>query len=295
MTMKTVITILIISISNILVYGQGNGLYKFIGDDGKYGFIDKTGKIIIEPKFLKVNDFSEGLAFVSEKVINKGYKWFCIDTLGNKIFDIGDNYPETDFSFGFARMSNFSEHWFINKEGKNEFGKTWKDGYLEFRNGIAYVSDIKFSNFFPIDTNGNRIGTHTFSRVEIYNKIKKEEKEEKEEKEDISSEPELTSFQSDSLYGFKNRFGDVIIQPQFYRVGKFENGICPVRTKNLQYEFIGGYYNAIIDTKGKILNEVEMYCYMGFKGELIEYYLGPHFSGGPHYLDKNGQKVKPKQ
>ena len=284
--MKILLTILTIFISTFLANGQGNGLYQFIGENGKYGFIDKTGQIKIEPNYLRVNDFSEGLSFVSKEVIKKGYKWICIDTLGNEVFDIADNFPETDFSNGFARISSFKEHWFINTKGKNEFGKTWKDGYQEFRNGIAYVSDIQFSNFYPIDTNGNRIGTQTFSRLQIFDKTKNHES---------PPDTKLISFQLDSLYGFKNQLGEVIIQPMFYKVGKFENGICPVRTVYSPVEFQGGYFNAVIDSTGRILTETEMYCYMGFQGELIEYYLGPHFSGGPHYLDKNGQLVKPKE
>ena len=33
--------------------------------DGKYGFIDKNGKVVIEPQFDEVRDFSEGLATVA--------------------------------------------------------------------------------------------------------------------------------------------------------------------------------------------------------------------------------------
>jgi hypothetical protein len=36
--------------------------------DGKVGFIDRTGKIVIPPQFDNVDDFSEGLAAVSTKV-----------------------------------------------------------------------------------------------------------------------------------------------------------------------------------------------------------------------------------
>ena len=32
--------------------------------DGKYGFIDKSGKVVIEPQFDEVRAFSEGLAKV---------------------------------------------------------------------------------------------------------------------------------------------------------------------------------------------------------------------------------------
>ena len=280
-----------IFISTFLAVGQGNGLYQFIGENGKYGFIDKTGQIKIEPIYLRVNDFSEGLSFVSKEVIKKGYKWICIDTSGNEVFDIADNFPETNFSNGFARISSFTEHWFINAKGKNEFGKTWKNGYKEFRDGIAYVGDEEYSlaQLYPINTKGERIGDKTWSFIEIYEKRKDTEQNENKE------EKLIIPFQTDSLWGFKDINDSILIEPKFYKVGEFEKGICPVRSVYVPFEFQGGYYNAIIDSSGHILTETEMYCYMGFQGELIEYYLGPHFSGGPHYIDKNGQIIKPKE
>lgn len=47
--------------------------------------------------------------------------------------------------------------------------------------------------------------------------------------------------------------------------------------------------------KGNVLNNVEMHCFMGFKGELIEYYSGYDFSGGVHYINKSGKCVIPKE
>ncbi|MFA7616314.1 MAG: WG repeat-containing protein [Moheibacter sp.] len=283
---KLNITILLI-LCFINIFGQNNRLYEFQNEDGKYGFINSQGKIIIEPKYLIVNDFSDGLSFVSKEVIKNDYKWVCIDTLGNEIFDIKDNFPDTNFSEGFARIKNFEEHWFINKNGENEFGKTWKDGFQNFKNGVAYVSDIKFKDFYPIDMKGNRIGEQTFSRVEIYNSRKEESK--------IDS-PNLIAFEENGLWGFKSKNGTIIIRPQFYKVDKFENGICGVLTEKQLSEIENDYYlDAIIDEKGNILSKQPMHCYMGFEGELIRYYLGPHFSGGPHYLNKFGQKIIPKK
>jgi hypothetical protein len=272
---------------SLFAFGQGSGLYDFIGKNGKYGFIDKNGIVKVKPKYLKVQDFSEGLCFVSKEVNSKGYKWICIDTSGNKVFDIQNNNPETEFSEGFARISSFTEHWFINKKGKKVFNKSWKDGQGNFKNGIAFVSDVQFYSFYPIDIKGNRIEKGNYSRIEVNGKLTSDA---------LIILDTLIKFKQDSLWGFKNLKGEIVITPKYYLADKFENGLCAVRLNYQPFEIANDYYlDAIINTKGKVVNHVQMHCYLGFQGDLIVYYGGFHFSGGVHYLDKNGQKVIPKE
>ena len=275
-----------------LTHGQGNGLYKFKSQNDKYGFIDKSGKIKIKAEYLYVSDFSEGLCFVSKEVIKKGYKWISIDTLGNKAFDIKDNFPKTGFSDGFALISSFDENWFVNKNGINEFGKTWKDGHGEFKNGIAYVSDKQFSDFYPINGKGERIDNKTYSRVDIFNSRKNDSLEIEKMAEFKSNK--FIQFQENELWGFKDSLNNVIIKPQFYKVDKFNNAVCAVRIKKVQFEIANDFFfDAIIDENGRVLNEIEMHCYRGFQGDLIEFYGAPHFGGGVYYLNKKGQLIKP--
>ena len=289
--MKNTTTIFLILIS-IFTFSQESELYKFQSENGKFGFMDKTGKIKIKPEYLNVGEFSDGLCFVSKEVIKKGYKWIFIDTLGKKVFDIEDNFPETPFNEGFARISNFEEQWFVNKKGINEFGKTWKDGEGEFKNGIAFVSDKEFSDFYPINLKGERIESKTFNRIDIYN-LSKDEIDETLNNTDYKSN-KFVPFQQNKLWGFKDSSNNIIIKPQFNAVDKFANGVCAVRINKLEYEIINDYFlDAIIDENGKVLNKIAMHCYMGFQRELIEFYGGPHFSGGIYYLNQKGEKIIP--
>lgn len=289
--MRTKIIILLILIY-CSTYGQGNGLYTFKSENGKYGFIDKTGKIKIKPEYLIVGDFSEGLCFVSKEVITKGYKWIFIDTLGNTIFDIKDNFPETEFKEGFAQISSFDEHWFVNKNGVNELGKTWVEVFGEFINGIAYVSDQEYSDFYPINTKGEKINDKTYSSIEIY-KLRKTDDLEIPNNSQFKSD-RYVPFQENNLWGFKDSREKIVIKPKFYKVDQFENGVCAVRINKQEYEVANDYFlDALIDENGKILIQKEMHCYMGFQGELIEFYGGGHFSGGVHYLNNKGEEIIP--
>ena len=38
-------SVIILLLFPFMALGQGNGLYEFIGKNGKYGFMDKTGKM----------------------------------------------------------------------------------------------------------------------------------------------------------------------------------------------------------------------------------------------------------
>ncbi len=91
---------------------------------GKWGFIDNTGTIKIEPQFVQAHDFSEGLAAV-EVATNDGTKFGYIDASGATViepqFDRAD-----DFSEGLAAVGN----------------KTGMDGELSMEFGYIDASGI---------------------------------------------------------------------------------------------------------------------------------------------------------
>ncbi|MEO0075749.1 MAG: WG repeat-containing protein, partial [candidate division WOR-3 bacterium] len=85
--------------------------YFVIKVEGKYGYIDKTAKVVINPQFDEAFSFSEGLARV-----RIGDKQGYIDKTGkiviNPQFDIACN-----FSNGLARVKIGDKWSFIDKSG----------------------------------------------------------------------------------------------------------------------------------------------------------------------------------
>jgi len=57
--------------------------------DSKWGYIDKTGKLTIEPQFDSARDFSEGLAWAG-----KGGKYFFINGVGKIVIDSHEKLRE---------------------------------------------------------------------------------------------------------------------------------------------------------------------------------------------------------
>lgn len=86
---KTLLVLMFCIVGALSSFGQNGqeecGLFP-IKKDGKWGYIDKTGKVVIEPQFDRAAGFSEGLAFVW--IGNKG-GW--IDKTGNIIYSWEDD------------------------------------------------------------------------------------------------------------------------------------------------------------------------------------------------------------
>jgi hypothetical protein len=122
----------------IVVNPQFDGAWHFnegfaiLVQDGKCGFIDKTGKIVINPQFDLVSDFKNGKA-----AFKNGNQWGFIDTKGSYIIN-----PQFDnvgsFSEGYAPFKQGSDWGYINEKGKIEINPQF-DRASDFKSGLAYV------------------------------------------------------------------------------------------------------------------------------------------------------------
>ncbi|MCL6482347.1 MAG: WG repeat-containing protein, partial [Firmicutes bacterium] len=90
---------------------DNSGLYP-INVNGKFGFMDRSGKTVITPQFDGVTRFSEGLA-----AVRVGSKWGYINTKGTVVIT-----PQFDaaahFRYGRAIVQLSRRYGYIDKEGK---------------------------------------------------------------------------------------------------------------------------------------------------------------------------------
>ena len=80
--------------------------------DGKYGFIDKDGAVVIRPQYDFVSGFKEGLSH-AKKGSKKGY----IDTQGKEVIPFEYDFAN-DFENGIAKVSKDDKWFYIDKTGK---------------------------------------------------------------------------------------------------------------------------------------------------------------------------------
>ena len=109
--------------------------------DGKWGFIDKTGKTAIEPRFDQAHPFYEGFAGVSVRQKGKPHgwvKWHFIDHKGNALGGLELGYAWR-FSEGLGSVVGVNGKWgFIDRTGTLVIEHQF-DRVLTFSGGIARV------------------------------------------------------------------------------------------------------------------------------------------------------------
>ncbi|HPH24848.1 MAG TPA: WG repeat-containing protein, partial [Chitinophagaceae bacterium] len=129
--------------------------------DGKWGFINSKGRIIIEPKYDDVKSFSENKVGIK---IND--KWGFINVLGKEI--VPPKYGDVEFfSEGMAAVNfaSFGFRWtFIDTTGKEIIDGPFR-AVSEYKNGKANVVDFNWREY-NIDMKGNEIKSSKNSQAE---------------------------------------------------------------------------------------------------------------------------------
>jgi hypothetical protein len=190
--------------------------------DGKWGFIDNTGTIKIEPQFagLRRRDgdgmlwgFFEGLAAV--QTVQDG-PWGYIDTAGRMVIEPQFELAQW-FSEGLAVVRNAGQWYFIDKTGATKLGPF--DGAINFSAGLASVDKGGTSGLIDKDgawipqvegPNGARLAIERgfFEGLAVARTV---------------SGAGDTSGQ---LAGYIDRSGNVVIQPRFQGAMDFSEGLA---------------------------------------------------------------------
>ncbi len=89
---------------------------KVIDGSLKYGYINKSGRVVVDFKYDAANDFSENLAVVA-KIIDGQKKYGYIDRDGKLVIDFNYDYAFR-FEDGVARVRIDKEQFYINDTGK---------------------------------------------------------------------------------------------------------------------------------------------------------------------------------
>jgi WG containing repeat len=231
--------------------------------NGKWGYIDRTGKIIIPAKFDSAAYFREGLSSVQI-----GEKWGYIDPMGKIVIPAKFDNAYL-FGEGLASVRIGKKWGYIDPTGKIVIPAKF-DGAGVFEHGLAYIYTGNESSSFAIDKTGKVVATPSADPA----------------KKAMKGESDgLIAFEEKGKIGYKDRTGKTIIPAKFDRPGfypgSFNDGLAPVCLKQKC-----GY----IDKTGKIVVPLQFDLIAGkFSDGLAWVNIGQKLG----YVNKTGKLVIP--
>ena len=258
-----------------------------LGD--KMGYIDKTGKYVINPQF----DMAYSFGSSKYAAVSSGGKFGYIDRKGkyviNPQFDSAENFIDNKI----ALVGSGGKYGYIDQNGKYIVNPHFDKAYDFASNGLARVC-VNYQYGF-IDTKGNYVINPQF---------------------DYASDFDCMGYAVVSVngsYGYIDKTGKYVINPQFNDAKSFaENGLAAVSMNGLygyinkkgEFEINPQYRYAYNFSKCGIarINDNDTYYYIDKKGNMTspqkydyasDYYSDGYaivFDSSAHIIDKKGNE-----
>ena len=189
---------------------QYDELYPFseglaaVKKDGKYGFINAKGELVIPVQFYGAGGFSEGLACVYDDQYTASF----IDRTGNTVIQSKDKLQ----AYNYIGASTTVLNPYLDTQA------------ISFKNGVCKIeirtgSEGAWENKW-IDTKGNEVSEPTEETPEIPSEYTVFSKEREDGK---------------TFYGIKDSTGKVIIAPKYSYLSEPSNGVACARITELAY------------------------------------------------------------
>lgn len=232
--------------------------------------MDRTGKIVIEPQFVDVSDFFDGLAKVVVS-LGKDYKSCFVDEKGKTIIPCKLD-KAGDFSEGLAPVRIGRLWGYIDRSGKMVIAPQFQ-GAAEFRDGLGriVISDqIQCGRQIYTKDDAPAYGFDTlFSTIGGCSAVH-------------------------GMFGYVNKNGELAIKPEYFWAEDFSEGLAAVRVEESpQTKF------AFIDKTGKVVIAAQFDQAFSFSEGLAVVETGFRAEGGKKvagkfgFVDRSGTFVIP--
>ncbi|MCD4824859.1 MAG: WG repeat-containing protein [Phycisphaerae bacterium] len=237
-----------------------------------YGYIDKTGKVVITPQFKQAGYFSEGLACVCPRNIF-GSPWGYIDTSGKMVIKPQFWYAE-EFSEGFAEVTTKTNKkllsGFIDKKGK-WLVKPQFEGAGQFKEGLAKIAVKKNGKKLIgfINTRGKIVIQPKFTYSSLVSYFSD------------GVTPVVIGEEFGNQWGAINKKGQWVVKPKFdFFLSNFKNGMAIANIDGMK---------GLIDTKGHWVIKPKYWFILWFCDGLAPVGLDKEDEWG--FIDKKGKLV----
>lgn len=233
------------------------GIASFRNDAGKWGFINQSGTVIIEPTYDFVKNFSDGLAAVRVQS-----QWGYIDVNGEIVIPLTLN-TANNFSEDLASIED-AEGWaIIDKDGSTVIRPRFTVQYLgDFKDGLA-----------PVQTNEGWGYLNAEGALEI--PIMFEEA--------FSFSENRARVMLDNYFGFIDTTGEIVIPTQFEDAYDFNEDFAAVQ--------IGNSWYFIKQSNGSLLLTPSFAEVKSFNNGLSMVSIGNENDRRIGYINKEGEYV----
>lgn len=223
-----------------------DGLARFqtpSGQERKYGYMDKTGRVVIPTQFYDSGHFSEGLAWVS--VLKEG-KWLYgfIDKTGKVVIEPQFVYQPGDFVDGLAKVTGQFRMGFIDRAGRfritverEHSGDFFSEGLLAVIQGspprgvyLRRDGQVAFEIPFWQQRTARQRSLYTIRSLQL-----------------AAFSEGLAPVLSFNKLGFIDKTGRVVIEPLFRETSGFSEGLAAVKIIGSEGQYAWGY----IDRAGR--------------------------------------------
>ncbi len=192
--------------------------YHATAKDGKFGYVDKNNKIVIDYKFDYAYDFKEGIAKVREGNKYDGV-YFLINEKGKTISGKFDAIA--DFSNEIAIVEKINKNAIIDKEGN--ITSNWYDKINDFQLNTALVQN---GNKFGFINNNGDFMSQWYDEAKNFVNTRAKVK-------------------LDGKWGFVNEDGVLVVKTNYDFVWDFNNNLAKVQ-KDKKFNFV--------DKKGELVS-----------------------------------------
>jgi hypothetical protein len=193
--------------------GAFSGGRAAVSRGGSYGYIDAAGNVKIDFQFADATALSEGLAFANLNFrIDEDPIWGVIDMSGSWVVQPTFDEVNGGFAYGLASVSAKGEWFYIDREGKRMFGKTFAHAE-PFSEGMAAVQVERgaWLEWEYIDVRGETV-------LDLPSSAR-------------DAEPfseGLAAVRMNGRYGFIDRAGRFVVKPQFMSMSWLRDGLIRV-------------------------------------------------------------------
>ena len=207
---------------------------------GRYGYVNRAGKFVLEPQYEQALPFSDFIA-----AVKKDGKWGYINGEGK--FVIEPRFENAFlFSDGAAAVEENGKWGFINRGGRFLVEPKYESAGI-FRQGLAAVRWDEKWGFISKD--GEMVVPPKFEQVYFFSE-------------------DRAGAQVNGLWGYIDRTGIFTVPPKYAEALPFSQGLAAVNIggKREDNEFTGGVWN-FVDPQGKvIIDEVMISAALPQKG-----------------------------